>query len=89
MCKEGISEEESEMIIQLFLGKILLVVVFQRNAKKCCDKLYVNGIDNTTSAPINEEILSNNIDLRIILAPARLFAKQLSCALDIEVPNLF
>lgn len=78
MCKEGISEEESEMIIQVFLDNIL-VVVFQRNGKKCCDELYVNGIDNTTSAPIIDEILSNNIDLGIILEPARRFAKQLSC----------
>ena len=87
--KEGISEEESEMIIQFFLGNMTLVVVFQRNGEKCCDKLYVNGIDNTESAPINEDILSNDIDLEIIFELARPFAKQLSCAPDIEVPNLF
>lgn len=89
LLKEGVSEEESEMIIQFLLGNMTLVVVFQRNGKKSCDELYVNGIDNTASAPINEEILSNNIDLGIILELARSFAKQLSRASFIEVPNLF
>ena len=89
LWKESISEEESEMIIQFLLGNMTLVVVFARNGKKSCYELYVNGIDNTASAPINEEILlSNDIDLGIILELARPFAKQLSCAPDIEVPNL-